>query len=385
MERREYEFPTGTELAGAPPEAEFQQPVPAREFSPPRAELEFNTPPPEQEFTPPAPELTTTPASDAPRPARRRRKRILFYSAAAMLYAATLLGGSHTPKAPQPAVSVVTPAEVPAETPVPVAESAPAPVETPAPTEAAAPVETPVTTPEPVSLRAVFIAYSDTMEGELRFTGQDRILGVTAQLWDEQIGQAVGGFEIPAEAIAAGSFKLPTLYAYEFYQQYAAEYDALGAWPDPELRLTYRFLNENGEEEEQTVTVQNQHQLGWATRYWDEDADPEWGYPGCFAFSTYESYVPVSVSYSQADPAAPGEITVWLTLNGQDVPAELVRLEPEEEAWPDAEGETVVFYYGNIVVPRPDWAGEHGVAHFTVRQALEGYDTVWVTERDVEY
>lgn len=383
MERREYEFPTGTDLAGAPPEAEFHAPEAAREFTPPRAELEFSTPPPELEFSPPVPELTPTPAPDAPRPARRRRKRILFYSAAALLYAGTILSGAGRASGPRPAASVVTPVV----TAAPVTQSAPAPVETAAPVaeRTPAPSETPAPTPEPVGISAVFLAYSDTMEGMLRFTEADRLLAVTAQLWDGQIGQTVSGFEIPAEAIAAGSFKLPTLYAYEFYQQYSEEYDAIGAWPDLELRLTYRFLGENGEEEEQTLTVQNQHQLGWATRYWDEDADPEWAYPGCFAFSTYESYAPVSVSYSKADPAAPGEITVWITINGQDVPAELVRIEPEKEEWFDADGETVTFYYSNIVVPRPDWAGEHGVAHFTVRQALEGYDTIWVTERDVEY
>lgn len=229
------------------------------------------------------------------------------------------------------------------------------------------------------------MSFSDTLEGAVRFSGRDRILSASLQLWDDQIDQSIGQFEIPGDAIAEGYFQLPTIYVYDLYEQHMEEYEAAGdVWPDPELRLTYRFVNEDGAEEEQTVTVHNYYELGWAARYWDLDADPEWGYPGCFAFSTYESTKPVNVTYSTKDPTERGAITVSIRINGREVPASLVRSEPKEESFEYGDP-NVTYYYGNLILPRPDWAGEHGVAHFTVREYLRGFDEVWVTEKDVEY
>jgi len=352
---------------------------------------EFSTPSPEREFPPPPPEFGagTAPAAT---PARNgRKKRFLLLAGAAALYAGALLGGTEPSPPPLPAppsAAVTTPAPTLLPKPEDTASapalsarpSAGAP--TPLPTAASTPEPSPEPEPVKTEVRAIFLSFSDTLEGAVCFTGQENILGARVRIWDPVIDRSIEELDVPADAVAAGYFRLPTISVYDVYMRYAAEYEAAGnAFPDPELRILCRISGENGEEE-QTVTVPNRYELGWSVRYWERDEDPEWGYPDCFAFRTYESHEPVNVAYSREDPQEPGSITVWITVNGRDVTADETLLRPEETTFG---GEGPVYYYGNVLVPRPEWAGEHGTAHFTVREYLLGYDEIWVTERDVEY
>ena len=61
-----------------------------------------------------------------------------------------------------------------------------------------------------------------------------------------------------------------------------------------------------------------------------------------------------------------------------------IRIEPREES-ASSRGKKITYYYGSLVIPRPDQAGEHGTAHFTIREYLRGFDEIWVAEQDVKY
>jgi len=359
MDRQDYEFPVPQ----------------GQEYSPPRSE---------QEFTPPPAEFSSGWAASTGAAGRRRKKRFWLYAGAALLSAWILVEGTSVPPSPStapfPTAVEIRPTPDTGEV-RPTSEVA----ETPAPTATPTAIPTASPVPEKPEIRAILISFSDRLEGELSFSGSESILQIRAKLFDPQIGEDIGDFDIPPDAIARGVFRLPMVPLYEIYERYYAAYEQAGsAWPDPELQITALIVNENGDEEEQTLTVPNRYELGWSAQYWAADADPDWGYPDSFAFSTYESEAPVSVTYSRDDPTERGAITVWLTINGRDVPPELVQLKPEEMTF-DFLDVPVTYYYGNLVVPRPDWAGEHGIAHFTIREYLLGFDEIWVTERDVEY
>lgn len=343
----------------SPPERE--------EYPPPAPNAENPAPPGEQEFRQEAEEFPPVPAPASGEGGPRRRRRFLLYLGAALLLVWILRGGAARQAPPAP-------------------EAAPPAEATPAASAEPSPDPTPEPTPEITEVKAVFLSFSDTWEGAVTFTGQDKILSSTAEIRDAQIDQSIERFEIPREAIERGVWKMDTLEVYPVYTRFREAYEAADdAWPDPELIVTYRFLNENGDEEEASLTVPNSYELGWSARYAAPDADPEWTYPGCFVFSTYESMTPVALSYSRDEPAEPGAFTLWVTVDGRDVTPEEVQMLPRKDPFAAYEDEGPRYYYGNLVIPMPDWAPAHGTAHFTVRQRLLGFDEVWVTEVDVSF
>ena len=351
---------------------------------------EYVSPP--EEFKAPAEEYAAPPpefgAGGASAPVRRRKLRTLLAAGAVALALWPLYTGLRapvTPAAAPPAVPEVSAAPVvPAAEPTAVPTSAPTAAPTPTPTPAPTPTPTPTPTPEPVKpeAQAVYLSFSDTLEGELRFLGQENIHSAHVRVTDPQIGKTLAEYDVPAEAIAAGYYRLPVTDTSAPYLKFRKEYDKKGAWPDPVLELSYVCVDENGAETEQTLTVHNSDELGMSARWWPANADKSnpRAYPGCLAVSTYESTEPVAMSYRSGEPETPGEIFVWVTIDGKDVDESLARFDPRSEK---SGGRT--WHYGSVVISLPDWAGEHGTAHFTIRQRLRGFDQVWVTEKDVEY
>ena len=342
------------------------------EFSSPGAEFT----PPAEEFPAPPDEFSSGSGRASP---KKRRKRLLTLLAAGA--AVLALWPLYTASAPTAApTQALAPASAPASTSAP----APSPTPSPAPT----PEPTPSPTPEPVKteVRAVYLSFSDTLEGAVWFTGQENIRSAHIEIADPQIGKTLDKYDVPADAVAAGFYRLPTMEVYPAYTKYRKDYDKKNAWPDPEIRLSYTYLDETGAETEATLTEPNHYELGMSARYWpkDTDASNPWAYPGRFSVSTYESSEPVAISYSRDDPSAPGEITVWLTIDGRDVDAEHASLDPKEEHYTSG-GRDAAWYYGTVVISVPDWAETHGVAHVTIREHLRGYDEIWVTEKDIEY
>ena len=354
---------------------------------------EYSSPP--EERADPGSEFSAPPAefgaeSGAPPAARSKKHRALLYAGVVLLLSWRLLHPTPTAEvAPAAAIlanpsAAVSPPATLAPAAQPTAEATVAPTDKPASSATPAPTAAPTATatPEPVEpeASAVFLSFSDTLEGAITFVGQERITEARADIFDPQIGEVVDSFDIPAEDIALGFYRLPSLDTYAIYRRYRQAYDnAQSYYPDPEIRVTYRV-----DDEERTLVVPNSYELGFSTRYWGPEEEGDWAFPDCFVLSTYESTEPVDLVYSQDDPAQRGAICFQLTINGQAVPAQAVRLEPREETYGSGD-DTWTYYYGRAVVPRPDWAGEHGVAHFTVKEYLRGFDSVWVTERDIEF
>jgi len=279
---------------------------------------------------------------------------------------------------------VADPVVIVEATPTPEIVVTPAPEITPSPSPTPSPEPTATPEPEKTEVDAVFVSFSDTLEGTVYLRGQQNILKAFVLVWDDQISVRLWDHNLSHEEIESGVYHLPSLSNGDLYMEHQAEYDAINGWPDPELQINYLFRDEDGSERDIQVTRHNSYELGFSTRYYLPEDDSVWAVPDSFVFQTYESDIPINVEYSQDDPAEKGAITVWLTVNGRDVPAELVRNESRQESF-DFMGEEFAYYYGILVAQRPGWAGEHGVAHFTVREYLTGFDEVWVTERDVEY
>ena len=353
-----------------------------------------------EEYIAPPEEYPRRPGLPSPAPSRRKRLKALLFTAAALLSGGALLFSAvpRQPAAetPPPAAAAPTAVPEPARTSEPAPEATHTPSPGPSPTPTASPTPTPTPTPSPTptpaptpepekpEAEAFFVSFSDTLEGEIIFRGGESILGAHVTVWDEAIGAALAEYDVPEEAIREGIFRLPTLGTGDLYYAHRKAYDKVNGFPDPELRLTFRYLDETLNEAENTLTVHNSYELGCSTRYYPSGSDDYGAVPDSFVFRTYESDIPVNVSYSRDDPAVPGAITVWLTIDGREVPAELVRDESGEENV-DFLGSKYTYHYGVLVVPRPDWAGEHGTAVFTVRESLLGFDRVWVTVREIEY
>lgn len=348
------------------------------------------TAPPPEEFPAPGAEYTypeefpVVPTQERDVPRKGKKSRLWKLAAAAILTGAVVFAaGRNAARIPLPAA-----VPLPVETASPAATAAPTAKPTPAPTAVPTAEPTPTPTPEPekTEVEAVFISFSDTLEGRIYFRGQQNILKAFALAWDEQIQREVASFEISHEAIERGVFDLPTLETGEIYYANREEYDRVNAFPDPELQVICLVRNKAGEEEDLTVTVPNSYELGFSTRYYGPDTEEDsFRIPDAFIFHTYESTVPFGVALSDADPTRPGDITVSVTVNGAAVPPDMAEAFVYDEAFELFGEKGPDYYYGCVRVRRsPAWP-EHGTVHFTVREALRGYDTVWVTERDVEY
>lgn len=334
---------------------------------------EYASPP--EEFSAPAAEFTAPPeeyaAGGSAPPGRSGRRRRALLAAAAVLALLPLyasLGRAAVPaavpeKPPETTAAPITSVSAPsaaASTP------SPAPLSTPTPTPTSAPTPTPTPEPAEPEVQAVYLSFSDTLEGELTFTGQERIAAVHVEVYDAQLDRTLEAYDVPAEAIAAGRYVLPTMETGKVYMKYRRDYDKTNGWPDPVLRVTWTDAAQTVAE----FTEKNHYGLGLAARY----------SAGEVTVSTYESTAPVTMAYREDDPAAPGEIHVWITIDGRAVESGLARLAPREER----SGGTV-WYYGTVAAALPDWAGEHGLARVTIREYIEDYDRVWVMEKDVEY
>ena len=370
--------PDPDEFAVPGAEREFGEPDPAGEFSPPSG-TDYPPPPPEREFTPPGAGGESPP--DAGR--RKRRLRMALYAAAAVLLLNTYAGR----QAP------VIPSEVPSVTARPGGESSPAPSAAPAapsdapsPTPSATPEPTPEPTPAEPGCELVFFDFSSAYYGRLQMICPERIEAVRAELWESNLDTLEWSCDLTPQEIAAGVWELPEFDASETYFNHLASYRADDSEPALELRVTLAVSGG----EELTYTARPSYEQGWSVRYWPEDFKPLWDgqeyYPGCFAVASYEAHdaPPAMAMGGREDAQAQGGIWVSLEIDGVSVSARTARIVTREEPYESASGGGV-FYYTTVVIPRPAEAPLSGTAHFTVYQRLEGYDTVWTSERELQY
>ena len=223
-----------------------------------------------------------------------------------------------------------------------------------------------------------FIGLSDRAGGKITLRSAKDVTGVTAEIRELNLGQAVASYELTADEIASGEFVIPEVDANALYWAHEAEYNALNTGPESfEVHVTVRYNSAEGEKALE-YTLQAAEEEGWSVQYWpDEEEKYDWNYPGYFRFASYGNVygVPVSVVVGQPDKASstPERIvlSVSLSIDGRAIPAEECEIREED-------GREF------LLVKRPDWAGAHGVIHMTVVQQLSD-GTLWTSERDQEY
>ena len=397
MDRKDQEFPAPEAIA--PPPEEFSVPPEEAEFHPPEPEKEFSSPPEASEFSPPAAEREFTPPGSggaAPEngPRRRRRIRRLLYAASALVLTGLLFRGQIAAQI-RPAAPVPT---AQAEVRDPGTVSPPDAVPTPEATaEPVLPVSTPRPTPEyepqGPAILSYFFGFSAYHQGLIKIFHSEQITSVTAEIWESNFDTLEWSYVLTEEEIASGYWELPVFDDSDTYFKYMDRYEAEGLFPALELRVT--MTTDDGATT--VYTEKASPEQGWSVRWWPADYEPtfDWEecYPGCFAVLSYESSEapPDMRMGGYQDAWDNGGICIEMELNGVPVTVTNAQILTYEEPiyTVDDYGNYVetdrLYYYTTVVIPLPDGAPASGTAHFTVCQKLDGYDLVWVTNRDLEY
>ena len=221
------------------------------------------------------------------------------------------------------------------------------------------------------------------------------VTGVKTEITEPILGLTVAEYELTAEEIASGEFRIPKIDTGEIYMAHMAEYDAANAFPEElELHVTVSYNSADGEQT-QEYTAKDTPEQGWGILYWpDSEPATEWSYPGYFRFSTYESLIPVSLVIDEPDKVSTTQekivISVSLSIGDRKILPEECEIKEDAEDDPFAEFSgsdepAKRFYYARLFLKRPEWAPEHGTIHMTVVQQLAADGSIWTTEQDAEY
>lgn len=326
---------------------------------------EYSSPDPGGEFTPPLPEFP--PYSDAaPEGERKRRKRKFFLAGAAVLMALLVFGKAFPPphptaQAPSPDVTEPVPTQTQPE-------PAPTTVET-------GPVE------EIPSFEALYVAFSSRVEGKLLLSHGERIESLSVEAWDRATETSLGVWDVPGEALQAGSFTLPEMDLYDLYLSGGQE-----IWPTPELHVSMVY-RERGEEKQVTAVQPLVNGEGWYLKYDPADAvKTDYTFPGCFVLVPYDSGITKELLVIGEEPQ-PDKITVMGEIAGRPLTTLDYTIETLRNEYMDPEtGEQVVYVINILVIPMPEGIAQgSGTAHFTVTQPVPGTTTLWETTTDIPY
>jgi hypothetical protein len=348
---------------------------------------------PPEEFPLPAPELTPPPEEFPPvgEPAeedgasRRHRRKKLFYGAAAAALVLLLAPGNLS-SVPQPdpgeTVAPVPGIEATAE-PGPGAEPTPEPGAETTPEPAPEPAPEPTAEPEP-GCEILYYCFSSANYAKLRFTVPEAFESVELELWEPELDLQAAAYELGPEEIAKGELDLSLADAGDLYMEHMAEYQEKDTWPEVlELRVTLHYEGKDGPVTE-TRSLWPAPEQGWGLRYFPKDMEPsDYVFPGCFRFTTYESFTPIALALDDPEAVAPDVISVRFTIDGREIDPDTVTYSAWEEE--NAYFGPGTFYYARFVFPRPDWAPEEGVLHVTVTEYLVNFGEIIVIERDYPY
>lgn len=338
------------------------------------------TPPPE-EFPAPAPEHAPPPEefppvgepSEEDGAARRRRRKKLLYGAAAAALVLLLAGARPLPPVPPESRDALPPEAPSAEAAEPTAE--------PEPTTEAAPAPTPQAEP---GCEILYYCFSSAHYARLRFTAPQAFESVVLELWEPELDLQAAVYELGPEEIAKGEVDMTLGDASDLYVEHMDEYQEKDTWPEVlELRVTLRYEGADGPVTE-TRSLWPAPEQGWGLRYHPRDMEPsDYVFPGCFRFTTYESFTPIGLVLDDPEAVGPDTISVRFSIDGREIDPGSVQY----SAWGE---ESVYFgpgtlYYARFVFPKPDWAPESGVLHVTVTEYLVNYDEIIVIERDYPY
>lgn len=344
-----------------------------------RKNTEYPKPPEEfrsatEESAPLPPEFGASGQASA---APKRRRRLL--AAAAALLLVFLLTAR-----PRPAEAL--PEGPMRADPPPAASAEPdrEPDPTPAPTPEPTPEPAPEPTPEPApGCEIIYICFSSDYWVKMNFTAPEKILSVSGEIWETQLDSPEESFEVSEKDIALGS----AVYRFddaEVYRRHWDEFVTGNLYPELELRLDVQVNGEHGPETLH-YTERVRPQLGWSLKYNEETLEADdYTFPGCFVLQTYEDRDP-RIVLGGAEAAEPGAICVTAEIGGHTITADDCEIFVRDFGLNDYLPAGVPSLYNAfLVIPRPEGV-EHGTAHFTVTQLLDGYGKPWVIEYDIEY
>ena len=284
---------------------------------------------------------------------------------------------------PMAMVAAATPTPGSDRTPSPTLDHtpSPSPVPTAEPTMTAEPTPSPKPTPEPVTTpgaRLVFYKTSEVYHLQVMLDAQDKMEAVTVRLIDRGNGETMWEHELSEDEIAFG------WYALSNYDLYASEY----AWnhmdqvrqgyePEPVLEVTYTARGDDGTAETVTEQAEAAYELWISARYdlMDPSQDflsyfmEETTYPDCFVVRIDPSpYGDLTISYGKDVELQPGDVSVTVKVDGQELPADSCYVEKTEII---RGGDK--FYSYAFVMPRPDSFPEHGTAQIEITRRLISY------------
>lgn len=341
------------------------------------------------EFCSPADEYPPVPAPEQAAEDRTKKRRLLRLAVSAALLGLIVLAPKHPAFVPAPAPVTPIPSAVPsAATPAPVveptAEATPVPTETPAPTEEPASAE-PLVQP-------IFYNFSHDHRGQIRMENADRLRGVQVTVRETVLDLPVFEHELDESEIAAGFYELPALSTGDVYMDNMAAYEEKNAWPEFEMKVTYRYENAAGDgEESKELVLEPAYEMGFGASYWKPDYTwDEQLPPDSIVIRPFDDVDNIRyIFYSPNSVKDPITVYVSVEYDGRKLDPETFQsiLKKDEYTMIDSASGTetpVVAYQSTLVIPRPDWVPEGGTVHITIAQMLSVTGELYTKEFDLE-
>ena len=257
----------------------------------------------------------------------------------------------------------------------------PAPTPTPEPTSKPAPVQTP----------GVDVGYyyraSDVYYAFLLISLPDQVSSVSFRLLAPDDGEPALEVALTPEEIEMGAYTLRVGNRDEGFD--ANTFFAHHAEADLLMELTYTVQGEAGEET--VVETMEPAVEDWI--YWGFDSADDvdftemmfgTAFPNCFVVRIFDTTVELQLTVgSDAETLSNGDVTISITIDGREIPAEGSRL-IKGGPWPEDDGNT--YYAYMLVIPIPEDFPQQGTATLTLTRKLIHSDTILVNVKDnVEY
>ena len=214
----------------------------------------------------------------------------------------------------------------------------------------------------------------------------EHILSVHVRIWEELVQDSVMEYDLTEDEIRFGLWEELGIDANDFYGKHMEEYEALGEFGVPVLEVTMTCRLDDGTEI--TITrVAEPKAEDYVSVYYDTENEEanDYTFPGCFVAAVYDTENPdFRISADTGETLQPGEITVSISVNGQEIPAALCRLKELVDIF-EYEGVEYSFRTYYLVMQRPSSFPAHGRATVHIRQSF--YNYTYQTERiyDLEY
>ena len=352
-------------------------------------------PPPAEQTAPPPPEFGEA-GQVAPRVRKKRRYHWLAAAVAVGLLS-TVAMFSDVEKAiagplASPTPFVAAAAVTPMPSPTPHFTPSPSPVPataSPEPTETPKPSPTQATDPD---ARLVFYRTSEVYHLQILLDAKEKISAVTARMIDRgNNGEPIWEHVLTEDEISFGWYILSDFNLYgEEYAKAHMDQIRQGYEPDPVLEVTYTARTDDGTEETVTKQAEAAYELWVSARYdlVNQEEDflyyfmEETTYPGSFVVRIDPTpYGDLNIYYGEGPELQPGDISVTVTVDGQQIPADSCYLDKTEIV-----SDQGTLYRYAFVMPRPDFFPEHGKAEITISRRLISYSNHTKTDtRTIEY